>query len=69
MNEKLKGIAVGVCTLVELGCIGALAYIGLKRNQDAYEARMECIDLSFKNLALDVENHSLKCEIKKLKEE
>ena len=69
MNEKLRGIVVGVSTLIELGCIGALAYIGLKRNQDAYEAQMEYIDLELKNLALDIENHGLKREIAKLKEQ
>ena len=69
MNEKLRGIVFGVGTLIELGCIGALAYIGLKRNNDAYEAQMQCIDLELKNLALDIENHGLKRDIAKLKGE
>lgn len=69
MEEKLRKLVFGVGTLIELGCIGALAYIGLKRNNDAYNAEMKCLDLQLKNVALDIENHSLKRENAKLKEE
>ena len=67
MNEKLRGIVIGVGTLMEFGCITALAYIGLKRNQDAYEAEMKCLNLELNNIAQDIEIHSLKREIEKLK--
>lgn len=69
MNEKLRQLVFGVGTLMELGCIGALAYIGLKRNNDAYNAEMKCIDLELKNVALDIENWSLKRENAALKVE
>lgn len=39
MNKAI----VGICTLVELGCISALAYIGFKRNNDAYVAEIKRI--------------------------
>lgn len=69
MNDKLRGIITGVCTLVELGCIGALVYIGLKRNNDAYNAEMKCISLEVEKFGLEVENACLKADIKQLKKE
>lgn len=69
MNDKLRGILTGIAGIVNLGSIIALAGIGLKRNQDAYEAQMECIELELKNIAQDIEIHSLKREVAKLRGE
>jgi hypothetical protein len=68
MNDKLKGIIAGVGTLMELGCIAALAAIGLKRNNDAYEAEMKCIDLELANIHKDVKISMLEYDMKQLKE-
>ena len=35
---------VGVCTLMEIGCVAGLAAIGLKRNNDCYKAQCELIN-------------------------
>ena len=67
--NKFEKVVTGVLTLVELGGIMALTGIALKRNQDAYEARKESINLEIENLALDVENYCLKKDIEKLKKE
>lgn len=69
MNEKLRGIVIGVGTLIELGCIATLAAIGLKRNKDAYNAEMKCCELELNNMVLTTENMVLKHEIKELKEQ
>lgn len=54
---------------IELGSIIGLTHLALKRNRDAYDAQMECIDLSLQNLAQDIEIHSLKRENELLKKE
>ena len=50
----MKKLVVGVCILVELGCLVGLAAIGLKRNEDYYKAEMKLLereaDLMFANL-------------------
>lgn len=66
---KLEKVVTGVLTLVELGGIMALTGIALKRNQDAYEAEMKCIDLELKNINLDVANFMLEHDLKELKKE
>lgn len=55
--------------VIELGSIIGLTSLALKRNNDAYNAQMECLDLELKNLALDIENYSLKRENERLKKE
>ena len=72
MNKFL----LGLCTAVELVCIGGLTAIGLKRNNDAYKAEIKCIDLEWKLLkeqldvaCKDIEIEQLKRELKKLKEQ
>ena len=65
--KKLDGLIAGLCTVVELGCIIALAGIGLKRNNDAYEAEMKCIDLELENINKDVEISMLNYDLKQLK--
>lgn len=69
MGEKLRKIIFGVGTLVELGCIATLAAIGLKRNQDAYNAEMKCIDLELANIRKDVKISMLEYDLKQLKKE
>lgn len=76
MNDKIKGVVVGLCTLVELGCIAGLAAIGLKRNNDCYKAEMKLIDSEF-NLAMakmdnvekDIKIAEMEEELKSLKNE
>ena len=72
MNKFLFGL----CTAVELLCIGGLTVIGLKRNNDAYKAEVKCVDLEWKLLkeqldgaCKDIEIEQLKRELKKLKEQ
>lgn len=66
----------GLCTAVELVCIGGLAAIGLKRNNDAYNAEVKCVELEWKILTKeldlvtkDMEIEALKKELKKLKQQ
>lgn len=65
MNKTI----VGICTLIELGCITALAAIGLKRNKDAYNAELKAIDAEGKLFLAKMENHDKDYEIAKLKKE
>ena len=72
MNKFL----LGLCTAVELACIGGLAAIGLKRNNDAYKAEVKCVDLEWKLLkeqldvaCKDIEIERLKRELNKLKKQ
>lgn len=60
---------VGLCTVVELGCITGLAAIGLKRNNDCYKAECKAIDLEFKLGLTEIERDMKDCEIKRLKKE
>ena len=43
-----KDLITGVATLLELGCIAALAGIALKRNNDCYKAECKLIDTELK---------------------
>ena len=67
MNDKIKGLVTGVCTLMELGCIAALAGIGLKRNNDCYKAEMKLIDAELELIKSEVNNETKDYEIQKLK--
>lgn len=69
MDEKIRKIVFGVGTLIELGCIATLAAIGLKRNQDAYNAEMECINLELANIHKDIKISMLEHDLKQLKAE
>ena len=76
MKDKINGLIVGVCTLVELGCIIGLAGIGLKRNNDCYKAELKLIereaDLSYATIDILEKDHEikkLKAKIKELQEE
>lgn len=74
----MKGInklAVGVCSLVEIGCILSLTAIGLKHNNDAYNAEIELgrerLDHLCTKTRLIVEesrSRTLEKEIKELKQ-
>lgn len=67
MNDKIKGLVTGVCTLMELGCIAALAGIGLKRNNDCYKAEMKLINTELELIKSEVNNETKDYEIRKLK--
>lgn len=76
MKDKINGLIVGVCTLVELGCIIGLAGIGLKRNNDCYNAELKLIereaDLTYATVDIlrkDAEIAELKAKLKELQGE
>ena len=70
MNKTI----VGICTLIELGCISALAAIGFKRNNDAYKAELKAINVEgelfleqLRGMDKDYEIKQLKKELEKMK--
>lgn len=65
MNKTI----VGICTLIELGCVTALAAIGLKRNNDAYKAELKAIDAEGKLFLEEIKIMDKDYEIKTLKKE
>lgn len=65
MNKTI----VGICTLIELGCISGLAYIGFKRNNDAYKAEMKAIDAEHRLFVAEINAYSKDREIEELKKE
>jgi hypothetical protein len=72
MNKFL----LGLCTAVELACIGGLAAIGLKRNNDAYKAEVKCVELEWELIRekmdwviKDMEIKTLKKELEQLKKQ
>lgn len=65
MNKTI----VGICTLIELGCIASLAAIGFKRNNDAYKAEIRCIDVESKLFLEQLKGIDKDYEIKKLQKE
>ena len=72
MNKMI--VAVG--TVMELAGIAGLAYIALKRNNDAYKAAIKCIDLETElafskldNTLLNIKNEQLNKENEKLKKQ
>lgn len=67
--KKLDGLLAGLYGVVNLGCILVLAGIGLKRNEDAYNAEIKCIDLELENIHKDVAISMLEYDLKQLKEE
>ena len=69
----MNKVIVGVCTLIEVGCIASLAAIGLKRNNDCYKAEvelgkahMQLLESELQNVAKDCEIIDLKKQIKRL---
>lgn len=60
---------MGVCTVMELGCIAGLAAIGLKRNKDAYNAEMKYIKTSCELACEQINGICKDAEIRKLKKE
>jgi hypothetical protein len=67
MNDKFKDLIVGVCTLVEMGCVIALAGIALKRNNDCYEAQVELADAKLNLTLAELKNVDKDLEIRALK--
>lgn len=53
--SKFDKFVYGACTLIELGSIVGLAVLGLKRNQECYEAQMECSDLRVKPIGKEID--------------
>lgn len=53
--SKFDKFVYGACTLIELGSIVGLAVLGLKRNQECYEAQMECSDLRVKLIGKEID--------------
>ena len=66
--SKFDKFLTNMYGLVNFGCLLGLAGIALKRNKDAYDEACGRIDAEFKNIELEVENDSLKREMKQLKE-
>lgn len=66
MNNK---VVIGICNLVQLGSIIALAGIGLKRNEDCYKAEMKLINTEVELYKTKVDNIYKEAEIRMLKEE
>jgi hypothetical protein len=76
MNNKIKDLVIGVCTLGEIVGISALIAMCLKRNNDCYKAECKLIereaDLCYSTIDIlnkDAEIKELKKEIKQLKGE
>lgn len=74
MNGKIKDLVLGVCTLVEVGCIIGLAGLGFKRNNDWYKAECELINTQcelynaeIQNIVKDSKIKQMENEIKQLK--
>ena len=65
----MNKFVIGLCTLIELGCITGLAVIGLKRNNDCYKAECRAINAEFESMIKDVELGTKDLEIEKLKKE
>lgn len=64
---KVENIGVALAGVVNLGCICGLAYIGLKRNRDCYNAEMNALNLELDNIGKDIEIYKLKREIEEMK--
>lgn len=58
-----------IATGIELGCVVALAGIGLKRNNDCYKAEMKRIDAEFERDMAEFSLLRKNAEIKVLKEQ
>lgn len=69
MSNKLDNFVTGVAGLINLGCIVALAGMGLKRNNDCYKAECENIDLRCEMLDKDIRAMTDKWKIDDLERE
>jgi hypothetical protein len=76
MKDKIEQVVAGLASVVELGCIIALAGIGLKRNKDCYDAECKLLeremDLTYATVDIikkDAEIVELKNRLKKCEEE
>ncbi len=65
----MNKIIMGVCTVIEFGCIAGLAAIGLKRNKDAYNAEMKYIKASCELACEQLSGIRKDVEIRKLEKE
>lgn len=64
-----RNLIAGICGTIEVVCICGLAAIGLKRNKDAYDAEIKCINAQCEMLKTKIDNAFKDVEIKVLKEE
>lgn len=65
----MNKLVVGLCTVVEMVCLGGLAGIALKQNNDCYKAQCKLIDSELNCLSTEIELAIKNAEIRKLKEE
>lgn len=65
----MNKLIVGICTIVEVGCLLSLGGIALKRNNECYKAQRGQINAEFKNIGLELECILKDAEIRNLKEE
>ena len=65
----MNKVIVGVCTIIELGCLLGLGGIALKRNNDCYKAECGLVNERFNNISLEMDCILKDAEIKQLKEE
>lgn len=65
----MKKLVIGVCTLIEVGCIAGLAAIGLKRNKDCYKAECELINEEIEHLKTQCDLYISDAKVKKLEQE
>lgn len=65
----MNKIIVGVCTVLELGCVVGLTAIALKRNNDCYKAECKAIDLELKLCLTEIERDLKGYENERLKKE
>lgn len=69
MSNKLDNFVTGVAGLINLGCVVALAGIGLKRNNDCCKAECKNIDLQCEMFHKDVKAIMDKRKIEDLERE
>ena len=67
--KDVKNLVTGVATLLELGCIAALAGIALKRNNDCYKAECKLIDTELKLLNKEIDGSIKNFKISMLEKE
>lgn len=66
---RVEKIGVLVASLVELGSICGLAYIGLKRNNDCYKAECRAIKAECREAMAQIDNIVKDAQIKQLEKE
>ena len=65
----MRKVMIGICTVVELGCIWGITGIALKRNKECLNAERELLQSKLNGFIKDLEIMTLKQEIEQLKKE